>query len=136
MKNLIEQLKQTPKWSEFEQWWNDNYKLEIFIHAPAYEPYNGVTIKREYLSFFRFLSFPFEFQEGIFKKFIESQNKWNYVFVCFNDEKCKKTKDYIGNQHDVAWNFYYTNVDNAQSDFELDLYFNTFEELIIWYFNR
>jgi hypothetical protein len=59
--NLIEQLKQTPKWYEFRKWWNENYQDKLLAY------YWEDTI---YIAFDYWCQFPFEMQESVFKKFI------------------------------------------------------------------
>jgi hypothetical protein len=97
--SLIEQLKQTPKWSGFEKWWCDNYFLKVLV-------YNHINI-----SFECFCSFPFEFQEGVFKKFIEQ------------DSVIAKYRTHY-------------NISVLKEDCLIQDDFNTFEELILWYFNN
>lgn len=92
--NLIQQLQATPKWKEFEEW----YDKQIY-HLPLL----GLGEGGEELGFSD-LSFPFN--KGVFEKFIESQD----VILNIND-------GYITGK---------------------DVYHvaNSFEELLIWYFNN
>jgi hypothetical protein len=59
--NLIEQLKQTPKWYEFRKWWNENYQDKLLAY------YWEDTI---YIAFDYWCQFPFEMQESVFETFI------------------------------------------------------------------
>jgi hypothetical protein len=125
--NLIEQLKQTPKWSEFEDWWDIHYLGYCKVINPSYDSFLYID---------NWCDFPFEFQEGVFKKFIESQNKWNYILVHINDNRWQLGLSYLGNNQDMVYNLYYYDRNNLESDFEIDVTFESFEELILWYFNN
>lgn len=59
MDNLIQQLQQTPKWKEFEQWYS---KQDYSIPMEGY-------LERDYIVGFDDLDF--EFTKGVFEKFIE-----------------------------------------------------------------
>jgi hypothetical protein len=126
--NLIEQLKQTPKWGKFEKWFDTTYTQNYLLQTNDVIEYPGTYLEFEY-----WCDFPFEMQEGVFKKFIEFQNNWNYVFIQYKD----KIEEFKGNQSDVCYNFYYTDGDDLSEDaFEIDVTFDTFEQLILWYFNN
>ena len=103
--SLIEQLKQTPKWIEFEKWWCDNYFLKVLV-------YNHINI-----SFECFCSFPFEFQEGVFKEYLKS----NKHIITNHIEEDEELFDIYSLKYGDSLTY--------------DL-FNTFEELILWYFNK
>jgi hypothetical protein len=107
---LIEQLKQTPKWGEFEKWWNHNYEepygksldvIEVYLYVNHYP----TTIS---VGFYAWCDFPFEFQSGVLLKFVE--------------ERCK----FITYEHGFIW----ININESSERF------NTIEELILWYFNQ
>lgn len=55
--NSIQQLQQTLKWKEFEEWYKKNYHWEGYQSE----------------SFNRFIDSKIEFTKGVFEKFIESQ---------------------------------------------------------------
>lgn len=57
--NLIEQLQQTPKWKEFEEWYS---KQDFYLPL-----YNFGIFDRG------FVRYEIAFQKGVFEKFIESQ---------------------------------------------------------------
>lgn len=100
--NLIQQLQATPKWKEFEEWYN---KQDYFM------PMEGF---REIDYIIGFDDLDFEFQKGVFEKFIESQG-----FEIHFD----------GNYH-LYCNQSYILVNNKLPNW------NSFEELLIWYFNN
>lgn len=96
--NLINQLQQTPKWKEFRTWYNQqNYRVGL-EHA------NDESM---------FIELEFEFQKGVFEKFIESKNYQVH--------------------YDGSYNLY--NRDYVLVNGKLP-HWNTFEELLIWYFNN
>lgn len=59
-KSLILQLCSTSKWKEFEDWYNKIFPL--------------VQVCRNFLGIKTFCTLPFEFQKGVFEKFIDSQD--------------------------------------------------------------
>lgn len=69
--NLIQQLQQTPKWKEFEEWYNNYYLTNK--HVPSLNTLEQV---------------PYEMYKGVFEKFIESQEG---VFEQTEDAYCNKT---------------------------------------------
>lgn len=60
--NLIQQLQQTPKWKEFEEWYKKQDYTILFGNINLHIGYRIGLIE-----------LPFEFQKGVFEKFIESQ---------------------------------------------------------------
>lgn len=54
---LIQELQKTPKWKEFEEWYNGKYKTENIL-VPS------LTIDKLH----------FDYLKGIFEKFIESEH--------------------------------------------------------------
>ena len=105
MNNLIEQLKQTPKWVEFEKWWNSQYSGKAIINMESLG----------YICFRVWCNFPFEMQEGVFRKFIESQPR---ILLTHRED------EYDGHYLIV------------KRDGGISPRLDTFEELIIWYFNN
>lgn len=99
--NLIQQLQQSPKWGEFEEWYEQKqYNLPLV----GGDYYGRWYIGLDELSF--------EFQKGVFEKFIESQggrfeltDDDNYIYWIWLEEKGYEE-------------------------------FKSFEELLIWYFNN
>ena len=57
MNNLTDKLSQTELWSKFKHWYKDNYP--------------SILIEREYNLGAVFIEMPFEFQQGVFIKFLE-----------------------------------------------------------------
>ena len=103
--NLIEQLQQYPKWKEFEEWYEKN------LSVPPKSCY-----EIEYHIGFEDL--PFEFQKGVFEKFIES-----FSAIVLREE----------NLHERKIQY------RLLKYLELGLFtkkFNSFDELLIWYFNN
>lgn len=91
--DLIKQLQKTPKWKEFEEWYNSFYIQNE--HVPSL-----VTL----------VQVPPEMYKGVFEKFIDSQGQ-SYWY---------------GN----SGTHYLTYPMIASEEF------NSFEELLIWYFNN
>lgn len=96
--NLTQQLQQTSKWKEFEEWYNNQlYTLSL----------NGYATTKHELGF---VDLPFSFKKGVFEKFIESkrQSYWQGEsgthYLTYPKVSCEE--------------------------------FNSFEELLIWYFNN
>lgn len=100
--NLVEQLKQTPKWKLFEDW----YKKSIYAYGdiPFENWYCGGKPKSG------FVDLSFDLQKGVFEKFIEScgQDYWQGLtgthYLTYPKVACEE--------------------------------FNSFEKLLIWYFNN
>lgn len=133
--NLIQQLQKTRKWKRFEKWYN---KQSYFIRFNGYYQLHQT-----------FIELPFDFQKGVFEKFIESRG--------YNIEKglwdfLKKEKDDMDESQILKLRFkekwfirssvivdnYYTSfclnpLDNITKE---TIVFNSFEELLIWYFNN
>lgn len=124
---MIEQIKQTPKWKEFEEWFGNQNYITFF---PA------------------FLANPLEFQQGVFEKFIESQGfkiekqLWDIPI----EERRNMTKEEILNkQYKEAWFIRFVFLVNDEYKTETinptgwDLRtkpFNSFQELLTFYFNK
>jgi hypothetical protein len=104
--NLIEQLKQTPKWKEFEQWWNNTYCKTL-----RYLFLQNTKEENCKMCFKVWCDFPFEMQEGVFKKYIEQDSVIAKYRTHYNISVLKEES-------------------LIQEDFE------TFEKLILWYFNN
>lgn len=68
--NLIQQIQETPKWKEFEEWYNIQ---GYFV------PLDGI-----YQLHKTFIEFPIEFQKGVFEKFIEQNS--NYFLTLITSE--------------------------------------------------
>lgn len=101
--NLIQQLQQSPKWGEFEEWYEQKqYNLPLV----GGDYYGRWYIGLDELSF--------EFQKGVFEKFIESREG---VFEQTEDAYCNKTFSIWTIQQGYTKN-------------------KSFEKLLIWYFNN
>lgn len=104
--NLIQQLQATPKWGEFEEWYNKQEDI-ITLHNPTCyckgDCINGCIW---------LIDLPFMYQKGVFEKFIESQG-----FEIHFD----------GNYH-LYCNQSYVLVNNKLPNWK------SFEELLMWYF--
>lgn len=104
--NLTKQLQQTPKWKEFEEWYlKQSFILPFIEIQPRYDddPY-----------ILGFWSLEFEFQKGVFEKFIES-----------NEHVFEQTSGRVGF---VTYSIWQLETGYRKS--------NSFEELLIWYFNN
>lgn len=120
--NLIQQLQQTPKWKEFEKWYNnyikevDEYEIGqlVYLAEITSKNINDVEYCNTYGVNFCFL--PPEFQKGVFEKFIESKG----LII----------EQWYKSSHNKNWVSVFPNV-TSDSIFE-----GTFEELLIWYFNN
>lgn len=120
--NLIQQLQQSPKWKEFEDWYNqylvdiDSHIVGNLVHLEDIEKDNQEDVYSGCSYGVNFCFLPFEFQKGVFEKFIESKG-----FIIEQWYKTSAKQMYM-------CLFIYTHV---ESIFE-----GTFEELLIWYFNN
>jgi hypothetical protein len=89
---LLEQLNKSPKWAEFEKWYKEqHYELPLYDNHP---------------SLFGFIELEFEFQRGVFEKFI----RVNATYTT-----------------SVEKHYLYPNGPSKS--------FDSFEELVIYYFN-
>lgn len=105
--NLIQQIQTTPKWKEFEEWY-DNFNGTKNAHDEQVY-WEDLSIRK-----FKVLQFPF--QKGVFEKFIESQEgKFEQTWV----------GQTLGN-HTYR---IYDSVGNYCSTY-------SFEEALLWYFNN
>lgn len=117
--NLIQQLQQSPKWKEFEEWYNnyieevDEYEIGqlVYLAEITSENINDVGYCNTYGVNFCFL--PPEFQKGIFEKFIDDEG----LVI--------KIEGMFPKQH------YY-----IFQDSKILRIHKSFEELLIWYFNN
>lgn len=91
---MIEQLNKSPKWTQFEKW----YKEQSYV-LPLYDS-----------TLFGFRELPFEFQRGVFEKFIEDNS-------------------HIQRHTDATEWYLWTEKTGSK-------YFESFEELLIYYFNE
>ena len=107
--SLIQQLQKTPKWKEFEEWYN---KQDYSIPMEGY-------LERDYIVGFDDLDF--EFTKGVFEKFIESQEA---VF----EQTC--SADYSNKPYSI-WTAY--SIWTVETGYKKS---KSFEELLIWYFNN
>lgn len=103
---LTEQLKQTSKWNEFEKWFDETYTKNYMLRTCSSFQYPGT-----YLDFEYWCDFPFEFQEGVFKKYLE--------------------QDSVIAKYRTHWN-----ISVLKEDYLIQDDFDTFEEIILWYFNN
>jgi len=101
--NLIQKLQTTPKWKEFEEWYN---KQGYYI------PIKGYFDENYFAGFDDDLGF--EFQKGVFEKFI-SKDSTNIT-----------VDGYIVNE----------TYGIPGATFAQWKWFESFEELLIWYFNN
>lgn len=66
--NLIQQLQATPKWKEFEEWYEQKqYNLPLISEDYYGRWYIGLN------------ELSFEFQKGVFEDFIESQGQSHWL---------------------------------------------------------
>lgn len=104
--NLVEQLKQTPKWKLFEEWYKESIYAYGGIHFEGWycggEPQSG------------FVDLSFHLQKGVFEKFIESEGD---VF--------EQTCDRLFNNLYSIW--------QLESGYKKS---KSFDSLLIWYFNN
>ena len=125
--DLIQQLQQTPKWKEFDAWYTE----------------------QEYCLPLRFIELPLEFTKGVFEKFIESRgyNVEKQLHDIPYEERAEMSeKELLKVRYKEAWfirtavivSDTYTPVCLNPIDNYLNrvVPFNSFEELLIWYFNN
>lgn len=98
--NLIQQLQQTPKWKEFEEWYNKNTRAWVWAIP---------------INIYGFEDIPVEFQKGVFEKFIEQKFEIHF---------------------DGSYTLFHKHIWEYVIDNEKLLRCNSFEELLIWYFNN
>ena len=104
--NFIEQLQQSPKWTEFEEWYYDKFYTYGSI------PFEGWYCNGDPQC--GFVDLNIDLQKGVFEKFIESRGCNAITWVGeYQIEYCLHAKDYVAGKD-----------------------FSTFEELLIWYFNN
>lgn len=104
--NLIEQLQATPKWEKFEEW----YKIQPEFIAP----YFIGEIELDCGNLHAFKNFPFMLQKGVFEKFIESEGS-----------------DIVHIYPENWWGTWIEEYGYSEIN-EID----SFEEMLIWYFNN
>lgn len=130
--DLIQQLQQTPKWKEFEEWYNNFYIKNN--HVPSL-----VTLGQV----------PVEMYKGVFEKFIESRgcNVEKQLYDIPYEERAEMSEnELLKVRYKEAWfirtvvivSDTYTPVCLNPIDNYLNrvVPFNSFEELLIWYFNN
>lgn len=111
--DLIQQLQTTPKWKEFEEWY---IKQQVQDRGTTSWWYIDLQLKdREEDRFLTFPQLPFEFQKGVFEKFLESQG--NIFEQSHNGGGC-------GYEYSI-W--------SLENGFEMN---RSLEELLLWYFNN
>lgn len=117
--NFIEQLQQSPKWKEFEEWYNEyinkvneEYEVGYICCFGEIEEDNKTNSWLGFPYEVNFCFIPLEFQKGVFEKFIESRD--GTIETHYNND------DYV----------YWIWTEEGYSDF------SSFEELLIWYFNN
>lgn len=108
--NLIQQLQQTPKWKEFEEWYytqmvDNNYISPIDVWLSSENSDTSFQIGA--------FNLPFDFLKGVFEKFI-CKDATN---ITVDGYLGKETYSSILNKSEWKW-------------------FNSFEEFLIWYFNN
>ena len=118
--NLIQQLQQTPKWKEFKDWYNQyidtvfwKYDIGQFVGLSEITEENSKELGYSDTYQVNFCFLPPEFQKGVFEKFIENQG--NIVEQQHTESKMEYSI-WIPNNHYV--------------------FFDSFKQLLIWYFNN
>lgn len=121
---LIEQLQQTPKWKEFEEWYNFTYMPDNYTPSLDYFRTRIDTV----------------FLKGVFEKFFESKELIvENIVISPLDIPEEFRKDLYENKICQKWYLrstlitkteYYTICINDPKN-----PFNSFQELLIWYFN-
>lgn len=110
MENFNIDIRQSKKWKDFHKWF---YKSQIYHKLVTSDPAN--------FSFgANFSNFPFEFQSGVFIKYIEEELKYRYSLVYLHDDK--KYLISIPNVR-ISTKYWHSTP------------FNTLEELILYTFN-
>ena len=100
--NLIQQLQTTPKWKEFEEWYS---KQKFYLPLYDFGTFDNGFVKYE-----------FEFQKGVFEKFIAKDGLDITVDGYLGDE----TYGISGSSPTFAdWKW-----------------FDNFKQLLLWYFNN
>lgn len=130
--NLIQQLQTTPKWSEFKEWYSI-YQVNT-PHVPSLN-----TLERV----------PYELYKGVFEKFIESRGyniEKQLQDISYEERTDMSEQKILELRYKEAWfirtviivNDFYTPVCLNPMDNYLNrlIPFNSFEELLIWYFNN
>ena len=103
MNNLTDKLSQTELWSKFKHWYKDNYP--------------SILIEREYNLGAVFIEMPFEFQQGVFIKFLEE------YFEC--------QLEILSGEEDERYYSFVTKMDHTQIVFKGISGFETLQELIL-----
>lgn len=119
--NLIQQLQQSPKWKEFEEWYNkwinteeiQNYVIGQFVDFAEISDQNKTKLGYSDTYNVNFCFLPLEFQKGVFEKFISK------------DATDITVDGYLGKE-----------TYSIGATFAQWKWFNSFEELLIWYFNN
>ena len=133
--NLIQQLQQTSKWKEFDAW----YEIWRQSHSKNYHTFN-LSVFKEYC---------IDIQKGVFEKFIESRgyNVEKQLHDIPYEERAEMSeKELLKVRYKEAWfirtavivSDTYTPVCLNPIDNYLNrvIPFDSFEELLIWYFNN
>lgn len=124
-KSLIRQFQTTPKWKEFERWFDQTYKDLVISGCPEvkFEKLTSNSIKDTDI-FITLL--PFEFLKGVFEKFIESQG----YHLC--------TERRINRNGLVLVPILYKIPEKGDNWTQciINDSLDTFQELLIWYFNE
>lgn len=108
MDNLIQQLQQTPKWKKFEEWYNkQDYSMTCYGESFGDECYSHYEQG--------FIDLKISFQKGVFEKFIEQKFEIHF---------------------DGSYTLFHKHIWEYVIDNEKLLRCNSFEELLIWYFNN
>lgn len=140
--NLIQQLQQTSKWKKFEEWYlKQSYPIYIYN-----KPGNKFNQYEEEIGF---VEYPIEFTKSVFEKFIESQgfNVEKQLWDISVQERSELSeKEILSKRYTEAWfirtsflvdNHYATHCINPIDNYlQKHIPFNSFEELLIWYFNN
>lgn len=110
-------LTQTKRWSDFVEWYIITFKQDAYSQIIVLydgQSFDSFTVTSHYQNdwYMNFAQLPFEFQEGVYRKFIESLNlnvkidkQYDYSFILKFDNQIIKS-------------------------------FNTFQELVEWFFNH
>lgn len=122
MNTLIQQLQVTPKWKGFEEWYNKFVPTYSLGNKAWLKDIDSTTREGEV----DFLGLPIEFQKGVFEKFFESEG----YHLCTERRKNSSGLIVIPVLYKIPlpveeWSMCLVN-DTC----------NSFEELLIWYFNN
>lgn len=133
MDNLIQQLQATPKWNTFENWYEEQpYDI------PMRSTWKDTT----------FIESHSHFQKGVFEKFIESHGfniEKQLENIDYNQRSEMSDEEILSKRFNECWFirtaflvgvYYQTHTLNPNDYTGNSVPFDSFEELLIWYFNN